>query len=68
VETVLSEVRGGLGVATMNRPAALNSLDTPMVEKMLALYSDWDRPESPVHCVALRGAGGKAFCAGKSNG
>ncbi|KAK9814624.1 hypothetical protein WJX72_008922 [[Myrmecia] bisecta] len=51
------------GVVTLNRPKALNSLNLPVIETLLKLYQDWEHNES-VHCIIIKGAGGKAFCAG----
>lgn len=60
---VLSEVRGHAAIATLNRPRALNALNTRMVEAMFELYSQWDA-DPGVACILLKGAGDKAFCAG----
>jgi enoyl-CoA hydratase len=55
---VLLAPLGHLLLATLNRPAALNAL-TP---DMLALLAPI--PSTPASLVVLRGAGGRAFCAG----
>lgn len=60
---VLAERRGMLEVITLNRPRALNSLSTTMVESMQDIYMA-AASDPTVACVLLRGAGGKAFCAG----
>ncbi|KAL4440735.1 hypothetical protein ABPG77_000444 [Micractinium sp. CCAP 211/92] len=60
---VLSEVQGHVAIATLNRPRALNALNTSMVESMYELYSQWEA-DPGVACILLKGAGGKAFCAG----
>ena len=64
---VLSEVRGNLGVITLNRPQALNSLSLAMVRDITAALLQW-QTDAEVMAVLLRGAGreGKApaFCAG----
>lgn len=60
---VLSEVRGGLGILTLNRPAALNALTLTMVRELERMLQRWTRDDS-VQAVLLRGAGEKAFCAG----
>ena len=57
------ETRGSLGLVTLNRPEALNALTHDMVLALDARLADWaDDPE--VVTVAIRGAGGRAFCAG----
>ncbi|HRL20256.1 MAG TPA: enoyl-CoA hydratase/isomerase family protein [Alcaligenes sp.] len=58
-------VPGGqvLGLATLNRPQALNGLDLEMCRLLLTQLQTWAQDES-VALVILRGAGDKAFCAG----
>ncbi|CAL5224195.1 g6837 [Coccomyxa viridis] len=56
-------VPGSIGVAVLNRPKALNALNQAMCETLHRLYSDWEISPD-VHAVLLKGAGGKAFCAG----
>lgn len=59
---VLSERRGGVGVLTLNRPAALNALTLNMVRLIDEALDAFEAAR--VKAVAVRGAGGKAFCAG----
>ncbi|MFO7264219.1 MAG: enoyl-CoA hydratase-related protein [Bacillota bacterium] len=64
--TVLLEERledGRIAVLTMNRPAALNALNTEMAQ---ALYEAMERlsEEKAVRVIILTGAGEKAFCTG----
>lgn len=65
--TVLAELRGQLGVITLNRASALNALSLAMVREITAALLRW-RDDDRVRAVLLRGAGreGKApaFCAG----
>jgi enoyl-CoA hydratase/carnithine racemase len=65
--TVLAEVRGQLGVITLNRPSALNALSLSMIRQITGALLQW-RGDDKVNAVLLRGAGreGKppAFCAG----
>jgi len=69
---VLTEVIGGLGVLTLNRPKALNALSLEMVREMSAVLRGW-ADDASVHGVLLRGAarppvdgkhGATHFCAG----
>lgn len=53
---VLTEVIGGLGVITLNRPKALNALSLEMVRELDAVLSGWATDQS-VLAVLLRGAG-----------
>lgn len=52
-QQVLSEVRGHAAIATLNRPRALNALNTRMVEAMFELYSQWDA-DPGVACILLK--------------
>ncbi len=60
---ILAEQQGGLGIITLNRPQALNTLS-------LSMYRDFDpkliawAKDPGIHAVVVRGAGEKAFCAG----
>jgi len=47
----------------MNRPRALNALNLPMVRKMQVAMEEWEKDPN-VALVVIKGAGGKAFCAG----
>jgi enoyl-CoA hydratase/carnithine racemase len=64
---VLSEIRGNLGIITLNKPQALNALSLAMVRDVTTTLLQW-RDDAQVAAVLLRGAGreGKspAFCAG----
>lgn len=60
---ILVEKRGHLGLMTLNRPQALNALNDAMVDGMQAAL-DAFLADPEVKAVAVRGAGGKAFCAG----
>lgn len=60
--SVIVEVRGGAVWATLNRPAALNSLTPGIVD---GLHAALDRAENDPNIVAVVIAGnGRAFCAG----
>lgn len=58
---VLFETVNNAGVITLNRPKALNSLNTSMVEKLLPQLREWQNTKN---LVIIKGAGDKAFCAG----
>ncbi len=60
---VLFEMRGGVGIITLNRPQALNALTHDMCNAMVRKLSAWEN-EPQVKAVILRGDGEKAFCAG----
>lgn len=61
-DEIRSEIRGRLGVITLNRPKALNALSFAMVRRMDAILAEW-RSDPAVDAVLLRGTG-RAFCAG----
>ncbi|KAK9462195.1 mitochondrial 37S ribosomal protein mS47 [Lipomyces oligophaga] len=48
---------------TLNRPRKLNALNQSMIDKMIGRLQVWKDSEDP-NLVLLKGAGGKAFCAG----
>ena len=63
VSPVLLEVADGVATVTFNRPEAMNSLDVPTKEALLAaLRQVADDPA--VRCVVLTGTG-RAFCVGQ---
>ena len=62
-DEVLTEVRGGLGIITLNRPQALNALTIDMIRQILGVLNLWERDEA-VRAVLFMGAGERAFCSG----
>ncbi|NOK11526.1 enoyl-CoA hydratase/isomerase family protein [Corallococcus exercitus] len=62
-EDVLLETRGAVGLVTLNRPKALNALSLEMCRALHPRLDAWAADPS-VKAVVIRGAGGKAFCAG----
>ncbi len=70
---VLTEVVGGLGVLTLNRPKALNALSLEMIRELYAVLSGW-AGDAAVKGVLLKGSarlddqgqpkGAVHFCAG----
>ncbi len=64
---VLAEIRGGLAVLTMNRPAFLNALSLDMIRDLTAALLAW-RDDGNITAVLLRGTPkegrGLSFCAG----
>jgi enoyl-CoA hydratase len=60
---VILERRGGVALLTINRPQALNALTLDNYRRMAAALAAWaDDPD--IYAVVVRGAGGRAFCAG----
>ncbi|WP_374763553.1 enoyl-CoA hydratase/isomerase family protein [Yunchengibacter salinarum] len=62
-DEVLIEERDGLGLITLNRPKALNSLTADMCTAIREALKDW-RNRPSIQAVVVMGAGDKAFCAG----
>ncbi|MDO5743819.1 MAG: enoyl-CoA hydratase/isomerase family protein [Micrococcaceae bacterium] len=60
---VLFEVRGTLGVITLNRPRAVNALTAAMATAMLEILVEW-ADDPAVSQVLVRGAGERGLCAG----
>lgn len=66
-EDVLVSVRGpagaGVGLLTLNRPKAINSLTHPMVGRISAALTAWEHDDA-VRAVVVSGAGDRGLCAG----
>ncbi|GAS90414.1 enoyl-CoA hydratase/isomerase family protein [Mycolicibacterium brisbanense] len=62
-EDILVNVRNGVGILTLNRPKAINSLNEAMVSGMAAALDAWEHDDT-VHTVLLTGAGERGLCAG----
>jgi enoyl-CoA hydratase/carnithine racemase len=52
-----------LAIATLNVPAALNTLSVEMIRALAQQFRHWEA-DPQIACVVLEGAGDKAFCAG----
>src|SRR5437016_6700132 len=62
-DDILFGREGGVATVTLNRPQALNAFTLDMYRAFDPMLRGWaDDPE--VHAVLIRGAGGRAFCAG----
>ncbi|HXQ51907.1 MAG TPA: enoyl-CoA hydratase/isomerase family protein [Stellaceae bacterium] len=62
-DEILLERRGGLGIVTLNRPQALNTLSLGMYRRFDPAIAAW-ASDPGVRAVVVRGAGERAFCAG----
>jgi 2-(1,2-epoxy-1,2-dihydrophenyl)acetyl-CoA isomerase len=60
--TVLYEVRGSVGIVTLNRPQALNSFTRQMHKELWSVF-DRVNADKSVRALVLTGAG-RGFCAG----
>ena len=62
-DEILFEVKGSLGLITLNRPKALNALTHEMCLALDAQLAKWEGDEA-VKAVLVEGTGDRAFCAG----
>lgn len=60
---VIAKHEGRMGLLTLNRPKALNSLNLSMIEAITKQYKEWEADPS-VRVVVLQSDNAKAFCAG----
>jgi enoyl-CoA hydratase len=62
-DEVRFEIAGSVGLITLDRPKALNSLSQPMCLAIDRSLGAWARDDR-IAAVAVRGSGDRAFCAG----
>ncbi len=62
-DAILFEVRGKLGLVTLNRPQALNAFTLDMYRRFDPVLRAWEA-DPAIAAVAIQGAGDRAFCAG----
>jgi enoyl-CoA hydratase len=62
MSAVLTEVKGSVGIATLNRPEALNALNTQLLDELAGALEAWDADKS-VRVIIVTGSE-KAFAAG----
>src|SRR5215213_9564850 len=61
-QTILVEKRGAVTLVTLNRPEALNALNSQVLKELIEVFAEYDSdPEQ--HCLVLTGSE-KAFAAG----
>ena len=61
-ETILVEARGAVTLVTLNRPQALNALNSQVLADLIAAFAEYDADDSQ-RCLVLTGSE-KAFAAG----
>ena len=61
--TVLSERHGRVGLITINRPEALNAINTGVMQELIEAATGFDADDG-IGCIVITGAGEKAFIAG----
>ena len=62
-DEILTRVDHGVGLITLNRPKAINSLTHAMVNALSKALTDWDHNDD-IHAVVVDGAGERGLCAG----
>lgn len=62
-DEILARVDNGVGLITLNRPKAINSLNQTMVDVLSPLLARWENDDA-VRAVVLSGAGERGLCAG----
>ena len=62
-EDILVNVEHGVGLVTLNRPSAINSLNHAMATGLAQALHAWEHDDA-VHTVLLTGAGERGLCAG----
>ncbi len=62
-ETLLVEQRGAVTLVTLNRPQALNALNSDVLNDLIAAFAAFEADDSQ-RCAVLTGSGDKAFAAG----
>ena len=62
-DEILTRVHGGVGLLTLNRPKAINSLNETMVAALDRVLTAWAH-DSTITAVVLSGAGERGLCAG----
>ncbi|MEO5611648.1 MAG: enoyl-CoA hydratase-related protein, partial [Sphingomicrobium sp.] len=62
-ETILVEQRDAVTLVTLNRPQALNALNSQVLADLIAAFADYDADPAQ-RCLVLTGSGEKAFAAG----
>ena len=62
-ETITVEQRGAVTLITLNRPQALNALNSQVLEDLIAAFAAFEADPGQ-RCAVLTGSGDKAFAAG----
>jgi enoyl-CoA hydratase len=62
-KAILVEKRGAVTLVTLNRPQALNALNSTVLKELIHVFAAYDDDDDQ-HCLVLTGSGEKAFAAG----
>ena len=61
-QNITAKIEGKVGVITLNRPKALNALNSELLAELISVLEEWDR-STDVRCIVLTGSE-RAFAAG----
>jgi enoyl-CoA hydratase len=61
-QNILTKIEGKVGLITLNRPKALNALNSELLGELISVLEEWDRGND-VRCIVLTGSE-RAFAAG----
>jgi enoyl-CoA hydratase len=61
-ENIIAEIRGRAGLITLNRPKALNALNSALIDELNVAMAEFER-HSDIGCIVITGSD-KAFAAG----
>jgi enoyl-CoA hydratase len=61
-QNIITDVRGKVGLITLNRPAALNALNAALIGEVNTVLDQWEADEK-IGCIVITGSD-KAFAAG----
>jgi enoyl-CoA hydratase len=61
-QNILLKIEDGVGLITLNRPKALNALNSELLAELIQVLEEWDRG-TEVRCIVLTGSE-RAFAAG----
>ncbi|MEO0327809.1 MAG: enoyl-CoA hydratase [Pseudomonadota bacterium] len=62
-DVVLAETQGNIGLVTINRPDALNAVNSDVMDGIVSNVKTFDDDDN-IGCIVITGAGNKAFIAG----
>jgi len=62
-ETITTQTKGAVTLITLNRPEALNALNTTVLRELQEAFAAFETDDSQ-HCAVVTGSGEKAFAAG----
>jgi enoyl-CoA hydratase len=61
-QNILTKIEGKVGIITLNRPKALNALNSELLGELMGVLEEWDRG-TDVRCIVITGSE-RAFAAG----